>query len=117
MCDSRRSPQAFDTECAGAKREVAILLPAGISDPPGKLLASESVRSEVIDTPDLHKLPEVETAKRALVRILVDSAWDTGPLPQSFTIEHEGAAWEVEVRVKQTEDAPLEEDFTDQLPE
>ena len=67
--------------------------------------------------PDLPKLPEAADAKWSLARSLVELAWDTGPLPQSFTVEHEGATWEVEVRVKQTEDAPIEKDFTEQLPE
>jgi hypothetical protein len=34
-------------------------------------------------------------------------AWDGGNIPQTFEIEHEGATWQVEVRVMQTEDAPV----------
>jgi hypothetical protein len=67
--------------------------------------------------PDLPNLPESEAAKRSLARALVDLAWDGGTLPQTFDIEHEGATWEVEVRMKRTEDAPFAKDFIENLPE
>lgn len=70
-----------------------------------------------MEIPKLPKLPSLDEAKQALARALVELAWDSGPHPQTFEVEHEGARWQVEVRVKDTEDTPLEKDYAEELPE
>jgi hypothetical protein len=66
---------------------------------------------------DLPNLPPLSEAKHILARSLVELAWNDGAVAQTFEIEYEGAGWEVVVRPKQTEDAPLESDFIEELPE
>lgn len=63
----------------------------------------------------------IEKAKLSAARSLVELVWDTPSIPHTFNIEYEGAAWEVVVRAKPSEDGGLsdnsEEDLTEQLPE
>lgn len=68
-------------------------------------------------TQPFQNLESKEAAKRSIALSLVKLAWDTGTIIQSFIIEHEATTWEVEIRVRQPEDAPLETDFLEQLPE
>ncbi|WP_130423757.1 hypothetical protein [Edaphobacter modestus] len=64
---------------------------------------------------------EIERAKLCLARALVELPWSVGRIPQIFDVEHEGARWEVAVRLKGIEDGDLpsfeEKDFTEKLPE
>lgn len=58
-----------------------------------------------MDTPELPKRLSLDEAEHGLARALVELVWAEGAIPQIFEIEHEGTCWQVEVRVKPTEDA------------
>jgi hypothetical protein len=72
-----------------------------------------------MEGPQLSKLPKIQEAKQGHAHSLVELVWSDGKIPQSFDVEYEGADWEVTVRLKQTEDAPLrnDSDFMSKLPE
>jgi hypothetical protein len=54
--------------------------------------------------PELPKRLSLDEAQHGLARALVELVWVEGLIPQIFEIEHAGACWQVEVRVKQAED-------------
>ena len=58
-----------------------------------------------METPELPKRLSLDEAEYGLARALVELVWAEDLFPQIFEIEHAGASWQVEVRMKQTEDA------------
>jgi hypothetical protein len=64
---------------------------------------------------------DTSASKLALAKQQVHLVWGSGKISETLDIEYEGVAWEVIVRVKQTEDARLppgsEADFIEELPE
>lgn len=68
-----------------------------------------------MDTPELVKPHGLKEAKLVLARALVELTWEDGDPPLIFDIEYGGPQWHVEVR-KHSEDDPLVEDYTEQLP-
>jgi hypothetical protein len=64
----------------------------------GSQLRSESIQVDMDETVEFEK-------KRALwlAHSLVEEAWNLGAAPMTLTVEYEGAAWEVTVRVVASE--------------
>lgn len=78
-----------------------------------------AAKGEYMEGPNKPNLPNIQEAKHGHARTLVELVRSDGKIRQSFDVEYEGADWEVTVRLKQTEDAPLrnDNDFMSNLPE